>query len=230
MLSILKATTRSAPSLLSHNSLSFQFASAQSSKAIKKAAVVLSGCGVFDGSEITEAVSLMIALSQNKIPFTVFAPDKDQTEVINHMTGEKVEESRNVLVEAARISRGNISDLRELKHADYDALFMPGGFGAAKNLSDFASRGSDMNVDHTVAEIIQEFHTAKKPIALACISPVLAAKVLNDKGVKLTLGDKGDEWPYEGAIGTNGSFGSFLIKLARCSDNTWSEARNEINT
>ena len=144
----------------------------------------------------------MIAFGKNKVNFQCFAPNKEQTEVINHLKGEPQNEKRNVLVEAARIARGNIKDLKELNHSEFDAVFFPGGFGAAKNLSDFASKGAELTVDPEVERVLRDFHANRKPIGLACISPVLAAKVFgkSDK-VKLTVGNKGEGWPYQGTIG-----------------------------
>ena len=180
---------------------------------VKKAAIVLSGCGVYDGSEITEAVSYFIALSNNGIPFDVFAPNKKQKDVINHLTGEKMDEKRNVLVESARIARGHVKDLKELQESSYDAIFLPGGFGVAKNLSDFADKGEDLTVDETLADILRKFHDKKKPIALCCISPIIAAKVFGKHTgkhkLRLTLGSKGEEWPYAGAIGKSKYFNFF---------------------
>lgn len=105
------------------------------------------------------------------------------------------------MVESARIARGNIKALSDLKAKDYDAVFFPGGFGAAKNLSDFAFKGADMQVDSDVAKVINEFHSLRKPIGAACIAPMLIAKVLGKKNVEITLGCKtGDKWPYKGSI------------------------------
>ena len=110
--------------------------------------------------------------------------------------------------ESARISRGNCKDLKDLKASDYDALLIPGGFGAAKNLSDFGFKGAEMSVDKEVEDIMREFKAQKKVIALTCISPIIAAKVFGKDGVKLTLGGKGDEWPYAGSIDAASSFGA----------------------
>jgi enhancing lycopene biosynthesis protein 2 len=112
-----------------------------------KAAVVLSGCGVYDGSEITEAVSMLISLSKNGAEYKIFAPNVDQAHVINHKNGSEMPEKRNVLVEAGRIARGNIQDLATIDAKEFDAILFPGGFGAAKNLSNFAFKGGDMTVN-----------------------------------------------------------------------------------
>lgn len=160
-----------------------------------RAAVVLSGCGVNDGSEITESVSMLIAISKYGGTFDCFAPDKEQSDVVDHVKGKPVGGSRNVMIEASRIARGNIKDVTQLVANNYDAIFMPGGFGAAKNLSDFATKGVDMSVIPELEKILKEFHSSKKPIGLCCISPVLAARVFGSKkggpGVQLTLGGKG---------------------------------------
>lgn len=143
----------------------------------------------------------MIAFGSRKIRHQCFAPNKDQADVVNHLTGEPLKEKRNVLVESARIARGQVKDLKELNQADYDAVFFPGGFGAAKNLSDFASKNGELTVDSDVQRVLQDFHQNKKPIGLACISPVLAAKVFGEQKVGLTIGSKGEGWPYGETIG-----------------------------
>jgi enhancing lycopene biosynthesis protein 2 len=153
---------------------------------MKRIAVILSGCGVYDGSEIHEATLTLLALSKNEADYMCFAPDKQQFHVINHVTGEVSNENRNVLVESARIARGNIKPLSELKAIDFDGIILPGGFGAAKNLSTYAIDGENYTVDPEVEKVIKEFHSALKPIAALCIAPVILAKVL---GGKLTIGN-----------------------------------------
>lgn len=159
------------------------------------AAVVLSGCGRGDGSEIHEATSILIHLARLGVSYQCFAPDKPQADVVNHVTGEPTAESRNCLVEAARIARGNIkplSELRKLGSAGYDCLLFPGGFGAAKNLITFAKDGADAVVDADVEQVFGHFRVASKPIGLCCIAPVLAAKLMGDAergGVTVTIGD-----------------------------------------
>jgi len=152
----------------------------------KKFAVVLSGNGVFDGSEIHEAVMTLYAINRNNGDYQVFAPDMDQHHVLNHLTGEEMEEKRNVLVESARIARGNAKALSEYHVEDFDALIIPGGFGAAKNLSSFAFDGTDCNVNPEMEAAIKETHKAGKPIGALCIAPVILARVLGD--VVLTVG------------------------------------------
>ena len=160
----------------------------------KKVAVVLCGSGRSDGSEITEAVSTIVHLSRHGAAYKCFAPDSPQTDVINHATGKPMPgtQTRNMMVEAARISRGEISPLTSLFAAEFDMVVFPGGNGLAKNLCDFATRGSECSVIPDVERVIREFHTAKKGIGLICIAPVLAARVLgarmNGPGCKVTIG------------------------------------------
>lgn len=158
-----------------------------------KIAVVLSGCGVFDGSEVHEAVSVLFHLSRLGAEYQCFAPDIDQQHVINHLTGKPVSgETRNVLVESARIARGAIRPLRDLKAADFDAVVFPGGFGAAKNLSDFAAAGAQCTVNRDVERVVKSFHEAQKPVGMCCIAPVIAARVLGTSaggpGARVTIG------------------------------------------
>jgi enhancing lycopene biosynthesis protein 2 len=154
-----------------------------------KVAVVLAGCGVYDGSEINEAVLTLLCLEQQGASYQCFAPDIEQMHVVNHLTGEPVPgESRNVLVEAARIARGNIKPLTELVATDFDALVVPGGFGAAKNLCDFAVAGSDMSVQQDFLSVAQSFHQAGKAIGLICIAPVMAAAICGE-GTRCTIGN-----------------------------------------
>ncbi len=153
---------------------------------MKKFAVVLAGCGVYDGAEIHEATLTLYAIVKNGGSYEVFAPDIDQHHVINHLTGEEMNESRNVLVESARIARGNIKPLSEFKPEAFDALIFPGGFGAAKNLSTFAFDGTECSVNRDVKNAILGMRDAGKPIGALCISPVILARVLGD--VELTIG------------------------------------------
>ena len=133
---------------------------------MKKIGVVLSGCGVYDGSEIHEAVITLLAIARNGAQAVCFAPDKPQRDVINHLTGEPLMEQRNVLVEAARIARGDILPLAQAREETLDALIVPGGFGAAKNLSSFAAEGSKCEVDHDLRALALAMHQAGKPLGL----------------------------------------------------------------
>ena len=153
---------------------------------MKKFAIVLSGCGVFDGAEIHEATMSMLAVKQQGAEYEIFAPDIPQYHVVNHLTGEVMDESRNVLIESARIARGKIKDLKEYKAEDFDALLFPGGFGVAKNLCTFAIDGVDFKVNEEVKRVVLETVEQKKPIGALCIAPVLIAKVL--EGAKVTIG------------------------------------------
>ena len=153
---------------------------------MKKIAVVLSGNGVFDGAEIHEATLTLLAIAKNGAAYQCFAPNMEQAHVINHITGEEMQETRNVLIEAARIARGNIKALSEYRAADYEALVFPGGFGAAKNLCTFAFDGPDCKVNKDVEAAIRGTVVAEKPVGALCISPALIAKVLGD--VEVTIG------------------------------------------
>ena len=155
-----------------------------------KVGVILSGCGVYDGSEINETVCVLLALDRAGAEAVCMAPNVDQA-VVNHLTGEEVAGvTRNVLEESARIVRGNITDIAEIKAADLDALIIPGGFGAAKNLCTFAFKGIDCEVNPEVARLVREVVAAKKPLAAICIAPALISKVLGDDKLahKLTIG------------------------------------------
>ncbi|MBT8765861.1 isoprenoid biosynthesis glyoxalase ElbB [Metapseudomonas boanensis] len=154
----------------------------------KKVAVILSGCGVYDGAEIHESVIALLRLDQRGAKVQCFAPNIAQHHVIDHTTGDEMPESRNVLVESARIARGEIKDVRELKAEDFDALIVPGGFGAAKNLSDFAISGASCTVQPDVLAAARGFAEAHKPVGLICISPALAAKIYG-AGVSCTIGN-----------------------------------------
>lgn len=153
---------------------------------MKKIAVVLAGNGVYDGAEIHESTLTMLAIVRKGAKYQCFAPDVDQAHVVNHLTGEEMPEKRNVLVEAARIARGEIKPLSEYKAEDYDAIIIPGGFGAAKNLCTFAFDGEDCTVNPDVEKAVRSTVVAEKPIGALCISPVFIAKILGD--VKVTIG------------------------------------------
>ncbi|WP_024558824.1 isoprenoid biosynthesis glyoxalase ElbB [Franconibacter pulveris 1160] len=154
---------------------------------MKKIGVVLSGCGVYDGSEIHEAVITLLAIARSGAQAICFAPDKPQADVLNHLTGEKMAESRNVLVEAARIARGEIQALSQAQFETLDALVVPGGFGAAKNLSNFASQGAECVVDPLLKALAQAMHAAGKPLGFICIAPAMLPKILPPP-LRLTIG------------------------------------------
>jgi enhancing lycopene biosynthesis protein 2 len=157
----------------------------------KKVAVILSGCGVYDGAEIYESVITLLRLDQRGAQVQCFAPNIAQLHVINHLTGEEMPESRNVLVESARIARGEIKDIREADAEEFDALIIPGGFGSAKNLSNFAIEGTGCTVQPDVLALTEAFAEAGKPVGLICISPALAAKIYGP-GVTCTIGNDAD--------------------------------------
>ncbi len=155
----------------------------------KKVGVVLSGCGVYDGAEIHESVITLLALDKAGAKVICMAPDVPQMHVINHMKGEPAAgENRNVLIESARIARGEIKNMKDVTATDLDALIFPGGFGAAKNLCTFAVDGVDCKVNAEVERLVNEMHRAKKPIGFICIAPAMAAKILGSHQPKLTIG------------------------------------------
>lgn len=159
----------------------------------KKIGVILSGCGVYDGAEIHESVITLLAIDRHGAEAVICAPDAPQMHVINHLSGEVAQgETRNVLVESARIARGNIEDIAKITADQIDALILPGGFGAAKNLCDFAVKGADCTVHPEVARLVREVHAAGKPVAAVCIAPALLAKVLGDESPALTIGNDPD--------------------------------------
>ncbi|MGO1771312.1 MULTISPECIES: isoprenoid biosynthesis glyoxalase ElbB [unclassified Halomonas] len=154
----------------------------------KQVAVILAGCGVYDGSEIYETTLTLLRLDQLGIGYRCFAPDIEQ-HVVNHLNQDVVEgEQRNVLQESARLARGDISPLDELVADDFDAVIVPGGFGVAKNLSDFASAGDNMQVLEALKEALTGFRHDNKPIGLMCIAPVIVPRLFDD-GIAVTVGN-----------------------------------------
>ena len=159
---------------------------------MKKVGVVLSGCGVYDGAEIHESVIALLAIDRAGAQAVCMAPNVDQMHVVNHVTGEEAAgEKRNVLVESARIARGEIKDISTVKAEDIDALVFPGGFGAAKNLSSFAVIGENCDVHPEVLRLVKEFAAKQKPQAVLCIAPAMMAKIYEDAPKKpvLTIGN-----------------------------------------
>jgi enhancing lycopene biosynthesis protein 2 len=153
----------------------------------KKFAVVLAGCGVYDGAEIHEATLTLLAIDRHLIEYQCFAPDINQAHVVNHLTGKEMKETRNALAESARIARGKIKPLSLFNEKEFDAVIFPGGFGVAKNLCTFAFDGVKCSVNNDVQKVIKSMHSAGKPIGALCISPVLITKVLGD--IKVTIGN-----------------------------------------
>jgi enhancing lycopene biosynthesis protein 2 len=157
-----------------------------------KVGVLLSGCGVFDGSEIHEAVLTLLSLDRAGATTVCMAPDIDQLHVINHLNQETMEQKRNVLVESARIARGEIQNLKDVSVSDLDALIIPGGFGAAKNLSDFAVKGADASVHPEVERIIKNMASMGKPVGALCIAPATLTKALCQNSPQVTIGNDPD--------------------------------------
>ena len=153
---------------------------------MKNFAIILAGCGVYDGAEIHEAVMAMYAVMKSGAEYQLFAPDIAQHHVVNHLTGAEMPETRNVLVESARIARGKIKPLTDLDMRSFDALLFPGGFGVAKNLCSFAFKGADCEVHPQVSKVVREAVSLRKPVGALCISPVILATVLGD--VEITIG------------------------------------------
>jgi enhancing lycopene biosynthesis protein 2 len=159
----------------------------------KKIAVILCGSGYKDGSEIRESVLTLLALSQANAKVQCFAPNDSQTDVVNCLTGEiAIGESRNMLVEAARIARADVLPLSHLKSSDYDSIILPGGFGAAKNLCDFASKGGKGSVRPDLLSVLKDFYSHKKSIGAICIAPVILALAFKNEEFSLTLGAEGE--------------------------------------
>jgi enhancing lycopene biosynthesis protein 2 len=164
-----------------------------------KIGVLLSGNGVFDGSEIHEAVFTLLAIDENGAQAICFAPDIDQHHVLNHITGDEMDETRNVLIESARIARGDIKDIKVISSDNIDALIIPGGFGAAKNLTKWAFQGPDGDILPDVKRIINEMVQSGKPVCGLCMGPTVIAKALEGSGIKasLTVGSTEAPSPYE---------------------------------
>jgi enhancing lycopene biosynthesis protein 2 len=167
---------------------------------MKKIAIILSGCGVYDGTEIHESVLSLLAIERNGASWHCFAPDIEQLHVVNHKTGELAEEKRNVLVESARIARGNIEDLATLNADEFDALLLPGGFGAAKNLTDFAVNGAECSINTHVASACRDFYHAGKPVGYLCIAPTIMPLIYGE-GVRGTVGSDPDTVAAFSAMG-----------------------------
>jgi enhancing lycopene biosynthesis protein 2 len=166
---------------------------------MKRFAVVLSGCGVFDGSEIQESVLTLLAIRKAGAEYSIFAPDVPQMHVVNHLTGQPTNERRNVLVESARIARGQVAPLSEFRPTQFDAIILPGGFGAAKNLSNYAVAGAGLEVNPDVARAVRGMLEAGKPVGALCIAPIILAKLV--PGVQVTLGAPSEDSEAAEALG-----------------------------
>jgi len=170
---------------------------------MKKIGVLLSGCGVADGSEIHEAVLTLLSIRENGMQAVCMAPNAPQHHVTNHVTDQPMDEARNMMVEAARIARGDIHDLTQMTASDFDGLVIPGGFGAATNLTDWAFSGPDGKILPDVSRIINETVVAGKPIAGLCMGPTVVALALKESGIsaQLSVGTTKEASPYDiGAI------------------------------
>lgn len=164
-----------------------------------KFGILLSGCGVYDGAEIQEAVLAMLAVQEIDAEYLCIAVDAPQHHVINHLTGEEMPESRNMLVEAARIARGSIKNIQDVEPADIDGLIIPGGFGSAKNFTSWAFSGPDSNILPEVKLLLVNLVNIGKPIAALCVSPVVLAKAFEDSDIhlNLTIGTTLETSPYD---------------------------------
>lgn len=190
---------------------------------MKKIALILAGCGHLDGAEIREAVITLLSIDKNNAESHIFAPNIEQMHVVNHLTGEAKAEKRNVLVEAARIARGQIKDLNELNAKDYDALILPGGYGAAKNFADIAIKGKEANfILPEYKKIITDFIDQKKPIGAICISPAVLTLALRGK-IKptVTIGEENDMISSLGGVHKSCATNDIIIdtehKIVSCS-------------
>lgn len=165
--------------------------------------VILSGCGFKDGAEIYESVLILLTLDRMGLKALCMAPDIEQAKVINYVTGKETSERRNVLVESARLARGEITDIAKVKAESLDALILPGGFGAALNLSDFASKGAKATVNADVARLVGDVHKQGKPICAICIAPAVIARVLGEEHPVLTIGNDEETAAAIEAFGAN---------------------------
>ncbi|MCC5928324.1 MAG: isoprenoid biosynthesis glyoxalase ElbB [Cyclobacteriaceae bacterium] len=164
-----------------------------------KIGVILSGCGVYDGSEIHEAVFTLLSIAERNAEAVCYAPNADQHHVVNHLTGDEMPEKRNVLTESARIARGEIKDIAQFDADNLDALVIPGGFGAAKNLTKWAFKGPEGEIEPDVKSAIAAMVLKNKPVAGLCMGPTVIAKALEGTGIKstLTVGSTEAPSPYE---------------------------------
>ena len=187
-----------------------------------KVAVVLAGSGVKDGSEIHEATLTLYFLNELGVSYTCFAPDRDQHHVVNHLNEqEQPNEKRNILTEASRIARGDILALDQLKTNEYDAILFPGGFGAAKNLCDYAIKGLEFSVFNDVEKVIKSAHQNRKVLGFICIAPVMAAKLI--PGVTVTIGSECDTSEHIKQLGG-------VHKVCSVDEVVWDEKNNVVST
>lgn len=192
---------------------------------MKKIGVILSGCGVYDGSEIQEAVFTLLAIAQNNAQAVCFAPDIDQHHVVNHVNGNEMAETRNTLVESARIARGEIRSLDKFNANELDALIIPGGFGAAKNLTKWAFNGPDGEINSEVKNAIVTMHSQQKPICGLCMGPTVIVKALEKTvaGIHVSVGTDAQKSPYDiaaisGGINATGAIAEMKTVHEICID------------
>jgi enhancing lycopene biosynthesis protein 2 len=161
--------------------------------------VLLSGCGVYDGAEIQESILTLLAIEEIGATYTCISIDADQYHVVNHLTGEEMPEKRNMMVEAARIARGAVKEIKSIQPADIDALVIPGGFGSAKNFTTWAFDGPNGTIRDDVKLLLVNMINVGKPIVALCVSPVVLAKAFEGSSVKLnlTIGSSAEDSPYE---------------------------------
>jgi enhancing lycopene biosynthesis protein 2 len=161
--------------------------------------VLISGCGVYDGAEIQEVVLTLLAIEEMGAEAVCISIDEPQHHVVNHLTGEELPESRNMMIEAARISRGKVSEIGQIAPSDIDGLVIPGGFGSAKNFTDWAFRGPEGIINPKVKLLIVNMINIGKPIAALCVSPVVVAKALEGSSLNpsLTIGSDKEASPYD---------------------------------
>ena len=155
---------------------------------MQKIAIILSGCGVFDGSEISETVLTLLALEQHNLDYAAFAPNIDQHCTHNHLANETTDEKRNVLIESARITRGKIQDLKDADPNEFSGIIIPGGFGAVQNLCDFAIEHRNMSVLPDLQRFVQTLYEQKKPLGFICIAPALITRILGSN-ITFTIGN-----------------------------------------
>ena len=198
----------------------------------KNIAVILSGCGVFDGSEIQEVVFTLLAIAENGGTYQCFAPDMQQHHVLNHITGEEMKESRNVLIESARIARGQILSLKSFQAEKFDGLVIPGGFGAAKNLTQWAFNGPHGEIQEDVKNAIVSMAGIQRPIVGLCMGPTVIAKALEGSSVKahLTVGTDKAPSPYEIAAISSGMQKTGAVAEMRTIDEILIDTDNKIIT
>lgn len=158
---------------------------------MKRIGVLLSGCGVKDGSEIHEATLTLLYLARSEAETICMAPDAPQPQVLNHLDGKPMSEERNMLIESARIARGEIRPLSTITADDLDGIILPGGFGAATNLCNYGMQGRDFTVRADVAALLTTLHEKQKPIGAICIAPVLLAGLFGRLGIaiEVTIGN-----------------------------------------